>query len=49
MDPVPPSTSDTCAVGFNPHRKHRRSPLDLVMVGAALVVCAGLVVWAFFG
>jgi hypothetical protein len=36
-------------VGFNPHRQHRRSPLDLVMVGAALVVVVGLVVWALFG
>jgi len=36
-------------MGFNPHRQHRRSPLDYVMVAAAVVVCAGLVVWAFFG
>ena len=37
------------AMGFNPHRRHRRSPLDYVMVGAALAVCVGLVIWAFFG
>jgi len=36
-------------VGFNPHRKTRRSPLDYVVVGAALVVCLGLVIWALFG
>jgi len=36
-------------MGFNPHRKTRRSPLDYVMVGAALVVCALLVAWAFLG
>ena len=36
-------------MGFNPHRQHRRSPLDYVMVGAALAVCLALVVWAFFG
>jgi hypothetical protein len=35
-------------MGFNPHRQHRRSPLDFVMVGAALVVCLGLVLWALF-
>jgi hypothetical protein len=40
---------DTGRVGFNPHRQHRRSPVDYVMVGAALLVCVGLVVWALFG
>jgi hypothetical protein len=37
------------AVGFNPQRQHRRSPFDYVMVGAALAVCLGLVVWAVVG
>jgi hypothetical protein len=36
-------------MGFNPHRPHRRSPLDYVLVGAALVVCALLVAWALLG
>jgi hypothetical protein len=36
-------------VGFNPHRQHRRSSFDYVMVAAALVVCVGLVAWAVFG
>lgn len=34
---------------MNPFRPHKRSPADFVMVGAALVVIAALVVWAFFG
>jgi hypothetical protein len=40
---------DTGTVGFNPHRQHRRSPLDYIMVVAALATCLGLVIWAFFG
>jgi hypothetical protein len=36
-------------MGFNPERTHRRSPWDLVFVGAALVVSAALVVWALLG
>jgi hypothetical protein len=36
-------------VGFNPHRKQRRSPIDYFMVGAAMVICVGLITWAFFG
>ena len=36
-------------MGFNPHRKMNRSPADYVMVGAALVICVGLVLWALFG
>jgi hypothetical protein len=40
---------DTGLVGFDPQRKHRRTPFDYVMVGAALVVCVGLVVWALVG
>src|SRR3954452_3370923 len=42
-------SGDTERMGFNPHRQHRRSPLDYVMVGAALVVCLGLVIWAVIG
>jgi len=36
-------------MGFNPHRQHRRTPLDYVMVVAAVLVCAALVAWALFG
>jgi len=42
-------TGNTGIVGFNPHRQQRRSPFDYVMVGAALIVCLGLIVWALFG
>lgn len=37
------------AMGYNPYRKYRARPADYVMVVAALVVSAGLVVWAFLG
>lgn len=37
------------AVGYNPYRTHRRSPADYVMVGAALVICIALVLWALLG
>jgi hypothetical protein len=40
---------DTDRVGFNPQRQHPRTPFDYVMVGAALAVCLGLVVWAVVG
>jgi hypothetical protein len=40
---------DTETVGFNPFRQTRRSPADYVMVGAALIVCAALVIWALVG
>jgi hypothetical protein len=36
-------------MGFNPHRQHRRSNADYVMVAAALVVCLALLLWALFG
>jgi hypothetical protein len=36
-------------MGFNPHRPHRRSPADLLMVGGALIVVVGLVLWAVLG
>lgn len=45
----PVTVGDTGQVGFNPHRQHRRSPLDYVMVVAALMTCLGLVIWALFG
>jgi hypothetical protein len=36
-------------MGFDPHRKHRRSNVDYVLVAAAVLVCVALVVWAFLG
>jgi hypothetical protein len=36
-------------MGFNPHRPRRKSRADYVMVAAALLVCLGLVLWAFLG
>jgi hypothetical protein len=36
-------------MGFNPERQHRRSPWDIVFVASALVVAAGLVIWALLG
>jgi hypothetical protein len=36
-------------MGFNPHRTRRRSPVDLILVGAALLICLGLVLWAVLG
>jgi hypothetical protein len=40
---------DTGHMGFNPFRQHRRSPADIVMVAAALLVCVALVAWALLG
>ena len=42
-------TGDTWPMGFNPQRTHRRSPFDYVLVGAALAICLGLVLWAALG
>jgi hypothetical protein len=36
-------------VGFDPQRRHIRTRLDYVLVGAALAVCVGLVLWAIVG
>jgi hypothetical protein len=36
-------------VGFDPHRQRPRTPLDYVLVVAALAICLGLVVWAVVG
>lgn len=33
-------------MGFNPFRPQRRSPFDYVLVTAAVLVAAGLVLWA---
>lgn len=39
----------TGTMGFNPHRQHKRSSADYVMVAAAVLVCCALVAWAFLG
>ena len=39
----------TGAMGFNPHLKTDKTPADFLLVIAALVVCAGLVIWGVFG
>jgi hypothetical protein len=36
-------------VGFDPQRRHVRTPLDYALVAAALAICLGLVVWAIVG
>jgi hypothetical protein len=36
-------------VGFNPFRKQTQRRSDLLLVGAALVIVLGLVLWAVFG
>ncbi|SVB85670.1 uncharacterized protein METZ01_LOCUS238524 [marine metagenome] len=36
-------------MGFDPQRRHRRRPSDVVYVAAALVVGALLVLWALVG
>jgi hypothetical protein len=33
-------------VGFNPFRQHRRSPVDYVLVAAAVLVMVALLLWA---
>ena len=41
--------SHTCEMGFNPHRQHKQTTADYVMVVAAFVICAALLAWAFLG
>jgi len=36
-------------MGFNPERTHRRSRWDYVFVGAAILVCIVMVLWAALG
>jgi hypothetical protein len=33
-------------MGFNPHRKYKRTNADYAVVAAAVVICALLVLWA---
>ena len=36
-------------MGFNPYRKFVAKPADYLMVAAAVVVVAGLLLWALLG
>lgn len=36
-------------MGFNPHRQHKRTNADYLLVAAAFIVCALLLAWAVFG
>lgn len=36
-------------MGFDPHRKHTRTPADYALVAAAVAVCVALVAWALLG
>ena len=36
-------------MGFNPHRQHKRTSADYILVAAAFIVCALLLAWAVFG
>jgi hypothetical protein len=40
------SRDHTQGVGFNPFRQQRRSPVDYVLLAAALVIVVVLVLWA---
>jgi len=35
-------------MGFNPNRKYQARPADYALVAVALLLAAGLVVWAVF-
>jgi hypothetical protein len=39
-------SDDNPGMGFNPFREHRRSPVDLVLLAAALLIVVVLVLWA---
>lgn len=43
------ASGETGAMGFDPTRKHKRTPFDYVYVAAGVVVCVLLVVWALAG
>lgn len=36
-------------MGFNPHRKRKRRPSDVLFVAAGLLIALALVAWALFG
>jgi hypothetical protein len=40
---------DTDDVGFNPYRKFKAKPADIVFVVVGVAVAIALVAWAFFG
>jgi hypothetical protein len=43
------SVDDTEGMGFNPHRKRVARRSDYVFVGAAAVLCLGLLLWTMLG
>jgi hypothetical protein len=44
------TTLEDCKpMGFNPHRRYRRRPLDVALVVATLAITAALLGWALFG
>ncbi len=47
--PVREGRGHTAPMGFNPYRKHRRSPADLAMVIGAVLVVLLLLAWAIAG
>jgi hypothetical protein len=49
-EPLPARAArHTALVGFDPTRKHKRTNFDYFYVGAGVLVCLVLVVWAVFG
>jgi hypothetical protein len=36
-------------MGFNPFRRHRRSPVDIALVVGTFLIAAVLVIWALTG
>jgi len=42
-------SGDNERVGYSPYRKFNAKPSDYVLVGVAMIVSVGLLVWAFFG
>jgi hypothetical protein len=39
----------TGAMGFNPYRKYRATPLDFVLIVGVCAIAIGLLAWAFLG
>lgn len=46
---APVVASHTRPMGFNPQRQYKHNAADYVIVGAAVVICALLLAWAFLG
>jgi hypothetical protein len=43
------SADDTERMGFNPQRRRVSRTSDYLFVGAAVVLCVGLVLWTLLG